>query len=280
MCSNDIKSMSPGDVAPGLFLTERAHIIADFFIWACTDSFLIEIGRALWTPARDHLEKFLVADDVEFEELTTLDILELEGSTAAAALTPLFLDASELQCWRFITSDDVMIANFPRFGALAFTLLAERDKLAAITAKLRAAATPELDPDALNAVRIEHGLARIAVDTDEKTLAVEARLDRAISLTKGCYIGQETIERATAHGSLKKKLFGLRLSGGRAPESGAPVMMEGKQVGRLTSYAVSARLGGIALAILHHSAWEPGTAVIIKDQEGELPATVSDLPFI
>ena len=104
-------------------------------------------------------------------------------------------------------------------------------------------------------------------------------MEPAISFNKGCYIGQETVERATARGALKRRLMGLRIDGARVPAADARVMLAGKEIGHLTSPLRSPRLGVLALAILHHSAWAPGTAVTIHDADGELAAAVSELPF-
>ena len=68
MCSNDIKGLKPGDLVAALFLTERAHLIAEANVWATADALLLEMERALWPAVRAHLERFLVADDVELEE--------------------------------------------------------------------------------------------------------------------------------------------------------------------------------------------------------------------
>ncbi|MBI3758588.1 MAG: hypothetical protein HY269_02400, partial [Deltaproteobacteria bacterium] len=97
MCSNDIKGLTTGAVSPALILTEHAHIIADFFVYAEADALLIEIDRKLWATARAHLEKFLVADDVEFEELDDLGVLDLEGPSAASAFAA---DGLALPPWR------------------------------------------------------------------------------------------------------------------------------------------------------------------------------------
>ena len=133
--------------------------------------------------------------------------------------------------------------------------------------------------DADEIVRVESGNARVGVDTNEKTIALEARTEPAISFSKGCYIGQETVERATARGALKRRLMGLRIDGARVPGAGSRVMLAGKEVGHLTSPLRSPRLGVIALAVLHHSAWAPGTAVKIEAADGEAAAAVSELPF-
>ena len=284
MCSNDIKGLASGAVSPALILTEHAHIIADFFIYAAGDALLIEIDRALWPNARAHLEKFLVADDVEIEELEGLGVIDLEGPEAAHAVAAVAGEAAlSLPLWRHAESADMRIANLPRFGASAFTMHVDRARAASLIAQMRdrcaSAAIREIGPAALEIVRVEHGVARVGTDTTDKTIALEARPDSAISYSKGCYVGQETIERATARGGLKKKLFGLRIEGEPAPAAGSSIVLEGKEVGRLTSVVRSPRFGLIGLSILHHSAWNAGTRVTIAGAGGELSATVSELPF-
>jgi folate-binding protein YgfZ len=292
MCSNDIKGLATGAVAPALILTEHAHIIADFFVYAEADALLIEIDRALWPKARAHLEKFLVADDVEFEELDAVGILDLEGPAAASMLAAAAGDAAlALPPWRHARSyaavaGEIRVANLPRYGGPAFTMHLEGARISSIIEAIRARGAAagiseiaEVDADALEVVRVEHGLARVGVDTADKTIALEARLGYAISFNKGCYLGQETIERATARGGLKKKLFGLRLEGELLPTSGGTINLDGKEVGRLTSVVRSPRWGVIGLSILHHSAWPIGTRVTIADNGADLAAGVCELPF-
>ena len=281
MCSNDIRAMHAGEIAPALLLTERAHVVADLFIYAETDAFLFEIERELWPRARAHLDRFLVADDVEFEELADWAMLDIEGPLGANVIGRIRPEAAGLAGWRFVDAGAIRIANLPRYDWPAVTVLGHRDEIANLAEVLRKQApeVPETDASAFETLRIERGMARVGVDTGDKTLALEARLERAISLNKGCYIGQETLERATAHGALKKKLQGLRLGDGRLPAIGAAVMLAGREVGSITSVAASPSQGVLGLGIIHHSAWIPGTAVVIKDSAGEEPAIVSDLPF-
>jgi folate-binding protein YgfZ len=285
MCSNDIKGLATGAVAPALILTEHAHIIADFFVYAEAAALLIEIDRALWPKARAHLEKFLVADDVEFEELENLGVIDLEGP-AAGQVAATVAGGEPLQPWHHAQFDDLRCANLPRFGGPAFTLFVERAQIASTIETLsergRSAGVRDIaavDAETLEIVRVEHGVARVGVDTAEKTIALEALLDYAISFNKGCYLGQETIERATARGGLKKKLFGLQIEGNRLPTAGSAIVLDGKEVGRLTSVVKSPRLGIIGLSILHHSAWTAGTRVAIVEVAGETVASVCELPF-
>ena len=291
MCTNDIKGLAPGAVSPALILTEHAHIIAGFFVYADADALILEIDRAQWPKTRAHLEKFLVADDVEFEDLDALGVIDVEGPLAARAVATVAGDAPlALTPWRHLDAADLRVANLPRFGAAAVTLIVERTRIPSMVDSIRERAiatgldsVAPVGPDALEIVRVEHGIARINRDTGDKTIALEARLESAISYNKGCYLGQETIERATARGGLKKKLYGLRVTGDRIPAASATITLDAKEVGRLTSVVASPRVGIVGLSILHHSAWQPGTTVAVAGADsgatGDLSAIVSDLPF-
>jgi folate-binding protein YgfZ len=288
MCSNDIKRLAPDGLVMALFLTERAHLIADAVVWAAPDSLLIETDRALWPAAREQLERFLVADDVEMEELDDQTVIHVDGPLGAELAAAVFGEpVAEIATWRHIeAAGGVRVACVTRWGARAFTMIAGSGGASDVVARLLAAGTGrevrQVVPQACEIVRVESGTARVGADTDARTLALEARMEPAISSDKGCYVGQETVERATARGALKRRLMGLRFggeSGGRILESGAQVILDGKEIGRLTSPVRSPRLGTIGLAILHHSAWTPGAAVLLRDASGEVSATVSELPF-
>ncbi len=282
MCSNDIIGLKAGAAVEALILTEHAHVITSFYALARPDDLLLETSRQRWPQARAHLEKLIVADDVEIEELDTTAVIAILGPKSAQA-TSYAADESVLtmEPWRHVTIGAVTVANLPRFGSPGFAIFADRARAATILVRLGSPASGaiEVSEDAIDTVRIEHGIARIGVDTNDKTIALEARLQPAISFAKGCYVGQETIERATARGGLKKRLFGLRLEDGQLPALNACVMLDGTEVGRVSSAALSPRLGAIALATLHHSAWPAGTIVKIAGPSHERVATVSDLPF-
>jgi folate-binding protein YgfZ len=282
MCSNDIKGAQPGAVVPAIFLTEHAHVIADCFMWVAPDAVLIDADAALWRRAREHLERLLVADDVEFEDAADFAVVDIEGPRAADAVrAAMGEEPAAAGQWRYVRAGGLMVANFPRLGGPAFSLIGPRGELESAIGRIlaRDAGIRRVGAAALDTIRIEHGLALVGVDTGDKTIALEARMERAISLRKGCYVGQETIERATARGALKRRLFGLSFDAARMPERGAAVMLAGKEVGRASSVAISPRAGGIALAILHHSAWTPGTRVTIADPAGAIDARVAELPF-
>jgi len=277
MCTADVKGARPGSILPALFLTEHAHAIADAFIWVTDDTLLLDIDSDAWTRTRAHLERLLVADDVEFEDAGELALIDVEGPAALAA-TCSAQAARSLAPWRFIEDGGSLIGSLPRYGGPAVSVIAARDSIDSITARILAKAphSRRVDSSVLETIRVENGVAFIGVDTTDKTIALEARLNRAISFSKGCYLGQETIERATARGGLKKRMFGLKFNDAQVPRAGAVLNLAGKEVGRVTSAVRSPRLGAIGLAILHHSAWTPGTELKVG---GDGAAIVADLPF-
>lgn len=219
MCSADVKGAKPGAILPALFLTEHAHVIADLFIWVEENALTLETGRSEWPRERNHLDRLLVADDVEMEAMDAMAVLHVQGPGAAEVLAAIGVSgASELPQWTWKSSAGRMLGRLPRIGADAFSVVAEGASLAEFAAGLESAGAIAVSDQALDIVRVEHGLAKPGADMTEKTIALEARLERAISFNKGCYLGQETVERATARGALKKKLFGLKLSGGSSRE--------------------------------------------------------------
>ena len=130
-----------------------------------------------------------------------------------------------------------------------------------------------MSEEAAEGVRIESGRPRLGVDMGSNTIPQEAGLnDRAVSFTKGCYVGQETVARLHYRGKPNRHLRGLELS--EPVEHGAPIMLGEKEVGTVGSACVSPRLGPIALALVRREA-APGDSVVV----GGVPATVVELPF-
>jgi len=118
------------------------------------------------------------------------------------------------------------------------------------------------------------------VDVDASTLLLEAPLEDAYSLNKGCYVGQEVVARVTYRGHVNRRIVGFRFPDARIPAPGAIVRIGDRDVGRITSAVVSPALGrGLALGFLRREHWDPGTEVEVAGLDGLLRAEVSALPF-
>jgi folate-binding protein YgfZ len=130
---------------------------------------------------------------------------------------------------------------------------------------------------ALETLRIEAGIPRYGAELGEETLLLEANLTNAVSFTKGCYIGQEIVERSRSRGHVNWKLVGIITSAPDPPSPGAKLILEGKEVGEVTSSCASPTLQKtIALAYVRREVAEPGTKLVLTSG---MPAEVSVLPF-
>jgi folate-binding protein YgfZ len=158
---------------------------------------------------------------------------------------------------------------------LGIDLLCDAADTATLTAALAARGAVPISDAVADCVRIEHGRPRYGVDLDDSVIPQEADLnDRAVSFTKGCYVGQETVARLFYRGKPNRTLRGLRLSAPAA--TGAEVRFGDRVVGRLASVAESPALGSVALALVRREA-PPGSTVAVGADEVE--AVVVELPF-
>ena len=178
----------------------------------------------------------------------------------------------------------VVVAASDEFGIPGFDLFAERQAAEALRARLVAAGAVEVGAAALDVVRVESGIPAFGVDMDTDTIPLEAGLEhRAISFTKGCYVGQEVIVRVRdrGHGRVARRLVGLLVDAEESPEAGDRLIAGDRDAGRVTSAVLSPALRRpIALGYLHRDFVEPGTRVSIARGDRGLSATVTALPFV
>lgn len=134
---------------------------------------------------------------------------------------------------------------------------------------------------AQNILRIEAGIPRYGVDFGEDNLLLEVGLENSYSYTKGCYLGQEVVERIRSRGHVNKKLCGLLLDGNTPALAGDAIIAAGKEVGKITSSVVSFALTRpIAMGYVQKDFWVPGTALMVRVETRTVAATVTDLPFV
>jgi folate-binding protein YgfZ len=160
-----------------------------------------------------------------------------------------------------------------------FRVYTERE--AELREALQAAGAAAAGPGIVEAARIEAGCPVFGIDMTEDTIPLEAGIeDRAISFSKGCYVGQEVIVRVLhrGHGRVARRLVGLRIDGDAAAR-GMRIRAADREIGVVTSAAVSPRHGPIAMGYVHRDFAAPGTRVEIEGASGHLPAVVRELPF-
>jgi folate-binding protein YgfZ len=246
MCTQDVNGLGPGRSAYGAFLNAKGHLLGDAHVLVREGEILLDLAPAAVAETRAHLEKFVIMDDVVFEDrsdaLRVLPVLGPEG--------PARLGARGEGAPRFENG---------RRGAPALDLVLPAPEAEATRAALVADGAASLDEADLEALRILAGVARFGADMDASRLPMEAGLTRsAIHFGKGCYVGQEVVLRATARGHLQRGLVQLALPEGAGP--GTPLVAGGQEVGVVTSAADTPE-GRVGLGYLRRAHWTEGARV-------------------
>jgi tRNA-modifying protein YgfZ len=260
--TNDVESLEPGTGCYAALLDHKGKLRADMRVLALEpESLLVDADPAARAVLSHTFTTYSLGRDVRIADLTDeRSVLSLIGPQARERLDTSPPDSEHA----FVEgAHGLYVATDLGVDVIA-------DAAGADAARELA---PPASEDAAEAVRIESGRPRLGVDMGSNTIPQEAGLnDRAVSFTKGCYVGQETVARLHYRGKPNRHLRGLELS--EPVEHGAPIVLGEKQVGTVGSVCVSPRLGPIALALVRREA-TPGDSVVV----GDVPATVVELPF-
>ncbi len=279
--------MNPGEGCYAAFLTHKGKMLGDLRILAvgagspCCESteLLLDTERSALQALFDMIRRFKVGYQVELHKRTLeCSLLSLVGpdamQVAAKALALDSLTLGETEDSHLLASLDHAAVRLIRTDT-GVDALFDSTNTAAVRAALEEAGAVEVSEAAAEIVRVEHGRPRYGIDLDETTIPQEAGLnERAVSFTKGCYVGQETVARLHYKGKPNRHLRGLRLS--EPTESGTPLALGERLLGSLGSSVVSPTLGPIALALVRREA-EPGDTVAVGEQGAS--AMVVKLPF-
>ena len=255
--SNDVEALEPGSGCYATVLSHKGKLRTDLRILRDDDSFWLDT-EAIGHAVLEHmLRTYSLGRDVEFEDVTeSRALLSLVGPAARERLD--VVPPAEEHA--FVSGEH---------GIYVATQLGV-DVIAAPSTTLDVEPVSE---EAAECLRIEAGRPRLGYDMDADTIPQEAGInERAVSFSKGCYVGQETVARLHYKGKPNRHLRGLRLS--EPAERGTDILLGERVVGKLGSTCVSPRLGPIALALIRREA-EPGASV----QVGGAPAEVVDVPF-
>ncbi len=271
--TNDVEGLKPGDGLYSALLDRKGHMQGDMRVLRpgeAADLWLDPEPEAI-EAVRRHLQRYKIGRDAEVSDVSEeRAILSLIGPRAVEIAGSAALP--ENACEEVTIGGAACLAVGTAGGIDVFASTSERDR---VWDALLGAGAAEVSPEAAEIVRIEAGRPRFGAEMGTETMPAEAGIvEQAVSFTKGCYIGQETVARLHYKGKPNRHLRGLRLSA-QAPV-GAPLRLGDKEVGTLGSAAVSPALGSIGLAILRREA-EPGTTLAVG--EDGVTAEVVALPF-
>src|SRR4051794_37459070 len=271
--TQDIEALTPGHGVYAAFLTHKGKMLGDLRVLDLGDELLLSCERAGLQELFNMIRRYKLGSQVELHKRTLeMGKLSLIGPEARRIAGAGDLGREEHDSVRGEIGGHPVVLVATDTGVDVFC---DAERTAGVRGALLAAGAVEGSEEAAEVVRVEHGRPRYGVDLDDGVIPQEAGLnERAVSFTKGCYVGQETVARLFYRGKPNRHLRGLRLA---APvERGAALRLGEKEVGRVASSVVSPAHGPIGLALVRREA-APG-ATLAAGEEG-VPAEVVELPF-
>lgn len=245
MVTNHIAQLAPGEGCYAFLLDAQGRILADANILCLPGSLLLDMEPETREPVFAHLDKHIIADDVSLADLTEQTTqFTVEGPRSAAVLESIGAPVPG-KPFAHVEWDGAHIARLSVTGLDGCRFYLPRAARDAMARRFEAAGIPQATPAELRTVRLEQGRPRYGEDITRERLPQETQLLHAIHFSKGCYIGQEIVERIRARGQLHRLLVRLLIEGVEPPAAGAAVMGSGKRVGEVTSAAWSPAAGRV-----------------------------------
>ena len=286
LVSNDVKKLVPGQGTYATLLNAQGHIVVDLRLHCAEDGFLVDTEADLREKSIQSFRRYIIADQVEIEPLD-LYAVAFQGPRARGLLEKtLHIDLPAMQEFDHFASNyagfPIRVVRASSTGEEGYEVWVNAAGMEAVWgAACGQAPTYDMLPcgwEALESLRIEAGIPRYGTELGEDVIPLEAGLWNALSFNKGCYIGQEIVERARSRGHVNWKLVGLIVDAEQPPQPGEKAVVEGREVAEVTSSCVSPTLGRmIALAYVRREFTEPGAKLTFASG---FTAEVAALPFI
>ncbi|TSA41487.1 MAG: aminomethyl transferase family protein [Verrucomicrobiales bacterium] len=287
--TNDVKKLRVGEVCYSALTTAKGKMQSDLNIFCLQDELLLDFEPGLTALVTQRLEKYIVADDVQIVDVTPhYGLLSVQGPMAEEAVRSLAL-FSEIPSQPFnsvkvsdATLGEIYLMNHARLPGSGFDLFIPVAALVTVADKLIQSAKSvggrACGMSAFEIARVEAGIPRFGVDMDETNIASECGIEgRAISYNKGCYIGQEVLNRIHSIGHVNRELRGLRLATDvkTLPARGDKLFHGDKEVGHITSAVFSSKQNCVVvLGYVRREANETGTELTLRSSAGESVAAV------
>jgi folate-binding protein YgfZ len=280
--TNNVRDLQPGQGATSLLLNPQGHILAEIATFVMPDRILAVTYATSRERAAATLEKFIIMDDVTLEDVTDqLGAISIEGARTPDVLrsisAPAFDTLSEMgHAETRIAGISCQMFRRSPGGVPGVEFLAQRSDLPklwhALVEAARAVGGGPIGYEALNILRLEAGIPWFGYDFEETVIPHEAGLENShISYTKGCYTGQEIVERVRSRGHVNRRRVGVAFSGADVPPPKTPLLAAGAEVGRVTRAGFSYSLGHpIGMAYVRRENNSPGSRLTWSGGEAEV----------
>lgn len=285
MVTNNIRDLAAGHGVYAFLLNPQGHILGDMYAYHRGDSLLVDTDQSQAQKMLGIFDHYIIMDDVEVANISDkIAALGLAGPGAREVLGTVGLDLPELQPLQFSALScrdlDMTIVRSDYPGVEFYEMwLAPQSVPSFWKALIKAGANP-VSSGALEWLRIACGIPKYGQDIRERDLPQETEQQRALHFNKGCYVGQEIVERIRSRGAVHRKFTGFRVNG-TLPAPGTKIQADGKDVGEVTSAASLPTKAGqapplqVALGYIRRELAAPGKEL----QVGEARLTVAQVPF-
>lgn len=288
LITNDVKTLEVGSWMPAAFPNVQGRLLANVRVLHHTDGFLFDTEPATGDVVLKTLERFTLAGDFRVAGLTDqVAAISVQGARAAEIVEDVLgSESASVTSTRLVETKRnghiVRVIRATHTAEDGFDLFIASPAANSLWDKLSQAGAEPIGFEALEILRIEAGLPLYGVDVDVTNVVLEARLDEAVSFTKGCYIGQEIIARIHWRGHVAKCIAGVVLDGkGIIRRDDKVHAIEGKEIGRISSTCFSPRLQRvIALGMIKYDYLAPGTPVFVVSDGAQHTGRIVELPFV
>ncbi len=282
MVTNNVRDLERGRGVYAFLLNPQGHILGDLYAYNRGESLLVDTDQSQVEKILAVFDKYIIMDDVEVanvgDQLTAVGIAGPKSRETLQAAGFEVPDLKPLQfvetTWRdvgvtLIRGDNPQVESFELFLAPG-----NNDRVSEALSKVGAR---PVGTAALDLLRIAAGIPRYGVDIRERDLPQETEQERALNFSKGCYVGQEIVERIRSRGQVRRKFTGFAIEG-KLPAVGSKIQVEGKDVGEITSASSLPVPGGERLLALGYIRREAATPGKLVEADGSA-ASVANLPF-
>jgi folate-binding protein YgfZ len=272
MTSNNVEALKPGEGCYAFFLNAQGRILADVNLLCFEDHFLLDTEPETRTKIFEHLDRYIIADDVTIDDQTErIATLAIEGPEARQILAGLGdrMDAPmPVASYGSARWGDSVVARLDSTGAGGFFLFVPIDEKPRVIAHLAAAGIPQATSQDARTVRLEHGRPRYGEEITERYLVQETGQLHAVSFHKGCYLGQEIVERVRSRAQIHRVLRKFEIDTTDPPAPGVKLKSGDADAAEIASAAFSPALGKtVAMAYVRTPFAEPGTKLQLGDVE-------------
>jgi aminomethyltransferase len=282
MVTNNIRDLAQGHGVYGFLLNPQGHILGDLYAYNLGESLLVDTDQSQVEKILAVFDKYIIMDDVEVADISDkMTAIGVAGPSAGECLRRAGIDVPALETLQFVelswqqVSLTLVRGDNPLVGSFELWLAPENQ--GSVHEALVKAGAKSVGTTAVELLRIAAGIPRYGADIRERDLPQETEQERALSFVKGCYVGQEIVERIRSRGQVRRKFSGFDVQGA-LPTLGTKIQADGKDVGEITSAASLPWATGDRLVALGYIRRETATPGKLLDAGGS-EATVAHLPF-